>query len=292
MTAAADPVVERAPTPAPARGPLFHPHDVRSLRDRAYDDIRKAILTGALKPGERIKERDVAAQMGISTTPVKEALRRLEQDGLVVSQPRRGAAVGPLVLTPPEEILAIRAHLEGLAAPFAAEKMGTTDKQSLPGGPHRPRGPQSRDRRRRAGRRSDQRVSSLDSRRGRQRLPRSIPRHPRAVRPHHSRAFHARPGRGQGRHPGASGHGRGDRGRRRGDRRTGHARTHPPGHRVQRAVVGWFGPENSEASSPAEVAPTGATGDAGADGPHVRKGHARNRPRTPSTGRRLRSWSG
>jgi DNA-binding GntR family transcriptional regulator len=130
MTTAAEPVTSAAET-VPARGPLFQPHDVRSLRDRAYDDIRKAILTGALRPGERIKERDVAAQMGISTTPVKEALRRLEQDGLVVSQPRRGAVVGPLVLTPPEEILAVRAHLEGLAARFAAEKMGANDKQAL-----------------------------------------------------------------------------------------------------------------------------------------------------------------
>jgi DNA-binding GntR family transcriptional regulator len=114
-----------------ARAPLFQPHDVRSLRDRAYDDIREAILTGALRPGERIKERDVAAQMGISTTPVKEALRRLEQDGLVVSQPRRGAVVGPLVLTPPEEILEIRAHLEGLAARFAAQKMTVEEKGAL-----------------------------------------------------------------------------------------------------------------------------------------------------------------
>ena len=116
--------------PAP-RPPLFQPHDVRSLRDRAYDDIREAILTGALRPGERIKERDVAAQMGISTTPVKEALRRLEQEGLVVSQPRRGAVVGPLVLTPPDEILKIRAHLEGLAARLAAEKMAAADRQAL-----------------------------------------------------------------------------------------------------------------------------------------------------------------
>jgi len=59
--------------------PLFQPQDIRSLRDRAYDDIREAILSGGLRPGQRIKERDVAAQMGISTTPVKEALRRLEQ---------------------------------------------------------------------------------------------------------------------------------------------------------------------------------------------------------------------
>ena len=114
-----------------AAAPLFQPHDVRSLRDRAYDDIREAILTGTLRPGERIKERDVAAQMGISTTPVKEALRRLEQDGLVVSQPRRGAVVGPLVITPPAEILQIRADLEGYAARLAAEKMPPAQKRTL-----------------------------------------------------------------------------------------------------------------------------------------------------------------
>ena len=114
-----------------SRAPLFQPHEVRSLRDRAYDDIREAILTGALQPGERIKERDVAAQMGISTTPVKEALRRLEQDGLVVSQPRRGAVVGPLVLTAPAEILELRAHLEGLAAGLAARKMTAQGKRDL-----------------------------------------------------------------------------------------------------------------------------------------------------------------
>ena len=111
--------------------PLFRPHDVRSLRDRAYDDIRDAILTGALNPGQRIKERDVAAEMGISTTPVKEALRRLEQEGLVVSQPRRGAVVGPLVLTPDSEILELRADLEGLAARLAAHKMTVAEKEAL-----------------------------------------------------------------------------------------------------------------------------------------------------------------
>ena len=110
---------------------LFQPHDVRSLRDRAYDDIREAILAGALQPGDRIKERDVAAQMGISTTPVKEALRRLEQDGLVISQPRRGAVVGPLALTPPQEVLQIRADLEGYAARLAAEKMSAAQKRAL-----------------------------------------------------------------------------------------------------------------------------------------------------------------
>jgi DNA-binding GntR family transcriptional regulator len=117
--------------PADDRAPIFQPHDVRSLRDRAYDDIREAILTGALRPGERIKERDVAAQMGISTTPVKEALRRLEQEGLVVSQPRRGAVVGPLVLTAAAEILEIRARLEAIGARLAAEKMPAERKRAL-----------------------------------------------------------------------------------------------------------------------------------------------------------------
>ncbi len=111
--------------------PLFRPHEVRSLRDRAYDDIRDAIFSGVLRPGQRIKERDVATEMGISTTPVKEALRRLEQEGLIVSRPRRGAVVGPLVLTPEAEILELRADLEGLAARLAARKMTEAEKHAL-----------------------------------------------------------------------------------------------------------------------------------------------------------------
>lgn len=127
------------PSPDPGRArlgdgeaePLFQPHEVTSLRDRAYDDIRDAILSGALNPGDRIKERAVAEQMGISTTPVKEALRRLEQEGLIVSQPHRGAVVGPLVSTPESEILQLRADLEGLAAQFAASKMNEAEKRAL-----------------------------------------------------------------------------------------------------------------------------------------------------------------
>lgn len=111
--------------------PLFRPREVLSLRDRAYDDIRDAILSGALRPGERIKERSIAAQMAVSTTPIKEALRRLEQEGLVVSQPRRGAVVGPLVSTPEREILELRADIEGLAARFAAEKMDAPARAEL-----------------------------------------------------------------------------------------------------------------------------------------------------------------
>lgn len=94
-----------------------------SLRDHAYDEIREAVIAGSLAPGERIKERDVASQMGISTTPVKEALRRLEQEGFVVSTPRRGVMVSSVALTALEEIVQIRAVLESLAAGYASVKM-------------------------------------------------------------------------------------------------------------------------------------------------------------------------
>lgn len=110
---------------------VFQPADVRSLRDLAYDDIRDAILSGALPPGQRVKERDVADQMGISTTPVKEALRRLEQEGLVTSQPRRGAVVSSLVQIPVEEIEEIRGLLEAMAARLAAERLSDAELDRL-----------------------------------------------------------------------------------------------------------------------------------------------------------------
>jgi DNA-binding GntR family transcriptional regulator len=110
---------------------VFQPADVRSLRDMAYEDMREAILSGVLPPGQRVKERDVADQMGISTTPVKEALRRLEQEGLVVSQPRRGAVVSGLVQIPVEEIEEIRGALEGIGARLAAERLTEAELQRL-----------------------------------------------------------------------------------------------------------------------------------------------------------------
>jgi DNA-binding GntR family transcriptional regulator len=123
----------RVPVGRPAGERVFRPADVRSLRDLAYDDIRDAILGGRLVPGQRVKERDVAAQMGISTTPVKEALRRLEQEGLVVSQPRRGAVVSDLVTIPVEEIEEIRGALEAIAARLAAARLTDEELARLAG---------------------------------------------------------------------------------------------------------------------------------------------------------------
>ena len=63
------------------------------LRDVVFKKLRKAILTGALKPGERLMEIHLAEKLGVSRTPIREAIRKLELEGLVQMIPRRGAIV-------------------------------------------------------------------------------------------------------------------------------------------------------------------------------------------------------
>jgi DNA-binding GntR family transcriptional regulator len=107
---------------------IYPPQQISSLREQVYEHLRDAILSGELTTGTRIIERDIAAQMQISTTPVKEALRKLEQDGLVVTMPRRGTMVSELALTSIAEVVEIRAMLDGMAARLAATKI--TDVQA------------------------------------------------------------------------------------------------------------------------------------------------------------------
>src|SRR3954453_18655782 len=66
------------------------------LRDRAYATIRDAIVDGTLQPGEKLKDADLTNWLGLSRTPIREALNRLEQDGLVESAPQRYTRVAPL----------------------------------------------------------------------------------------------------------------------------------------------------------------------------------------------------
>ena len=94
-----------------------------SLGERAYLQLRDAIVRGVLPAGRKVSERSLATQLGISAQPVREALRRLEQDGMVVTLPRRGtvvAEVGPAQLA---ELGRIRAALEGVACALAAERV-------------------------------------------------------------------------------------------------------------------------------------------------------------------------
>jgi len=101
------------------------------LRERARSGIREAIALGELKPGDQIVEATMAARIGVSRSPVREALRELEQHGLVESVPNRGTFVATLAAEDVEEIVLLRGALEGLAARLAADRMGRRDLRAL-----------------------------------------------------------------------------------------------------------------------------------------------------------------
>jgi DNA-binding GntR family transcriptional regulator len=100
-------------------GSVFTPPRGAVLRQEVTLAIEKAILLGAIAPGQRLVEADVANQMGISKAPVREALRSLEQLGLVVNRPRRGTFVTPVTATLAGEAFSLRALLETYAARLA-----------------------------------------------------------------------------------------------------------------------------------------------------------------------------
>ncbi len=93
----------------------------RSLGNHAYQELKRLILAGGAAPGEKLKELELAVALGISRTPIREAINRLEKEGLVEIFPQRGA----FVVQPTErdifELFLIRESLEGLAARLAAE---------------------------------------------------------------------------------------------------------------------------------------------------------------------------
>ena len=101
------------------------------LRERARDGIREAIAAGDLKPGDQIVEASMAAKIGVSRSPVREALRQLEQHGLVEAVPNKGTFVAALGPEDVEEIVLLRGALEGLAARLAADRMGRRDARAL-----------------------------------------------------------------------------------------------------------------------------------------------------------------
>ncbi|ACV63515.1 transcriptional regulator, GntR family [Desulfofarcimen acetoxidans DSM 771] len=101
------------------------------VRDKVYNRLREAILAGGLKPGERLVERKLADQLNVSRTPVREAVRMLELEGLVSHLPRVGAVVAQVNDLEVLEIYRIRAVLEGLAARMAAERINPEQLREL-----------------------------------------------------------------------------------------------------------------------------------------------------------------
>ena len=97
------------------------------LRDVVFNTLRQAILRGELQPGERLMEIQLAQRLGVSRTPVREAIRKRELEGLVLMIPRRGAEVAEITRQDLEDVLEVRAALEELAVKDACEHI--TDEQ-------------------------------------------------------------------------------------------------------------------------------------------------------------------
>jgi DNA-binding GntR family transcriptional regulator len=95
--------------------------DKYSLRGRVFNHIREDILSGKFKHGEELKENTIGQELGVSRTPVREALRQLELEGLVRIVPNRGAYVDGITIKDIQDIYVIRSYLEGLCASWACE---------------------------------------------------------------------------------------------------------------------------------------------------------------------------
>lgn len=105
----------------------------QSLGERAFSVLQQAILRGELSPGARLNDLELARKLGISRSPVREALKRLEYEGLVVFYPRRGAFVVTLSRKQVLDILEVRESLEVLAVRLATPRLSDQDLLELRG---------------------------------------------------------------------------------------------------------------------------------------------------------------
>ena len=93
------------------------------LRDVVFNTLRQGILKGELEPGERLMEVQLANRLGVSRTPIREAIRKLELEGLVVMIPRKGAEVAKISEKNLQDVLELRCALEELAIELACERI-------------------------------------------------------------------------------------------------------------------------------------------------------------------------
>lgn len=101
------------------------------LRDVVFMKLRRAILTGELKPGERLMEIHLANRLGVSRTPIREAIRKLELESLVTMLPRRGAIVAEINEKGLKDVLEVRRALDVLCAELACERISEKEKNDL-----------------------------------------------------------------------------------------------------------------------------------------------------------------
>lgn len=101
------------------------------LRDVVFNTLRRAILRGELKPGERLMEIRLANKLGVSRTPIREAIRKLELEGLVLMVPRKGAEVAEITEKNLRDVLEVRCALEELAVQLACDRIDPERMQQL-----------------------------------------------------------------------------------------------------------------------------------------------------------------
>lgn len=101
------------------------------LRDVVFNTLRQAILYGELQPGERLMEITLANHLGVSRTPVREAIRKLELEGLVIMIPRKGAQVAKITEKDLNDVLEVRLGLEELAMKCACERITDEELEAI-----------------------------------------------------------------------------------------------------------------------------------------------------------------
>ena len=101
------------------------------LRDVVFNTLRQAILRGELKPGERLMEVRLAKKLGVSRTPIREAIRKLELEGLVLMIPRKGAEVADITEKSLMDVLEVRKALEELAVQLCCDKITGKEIEEL-----------------------------------------------------------------------------------------------------------------------------------------------------------------
>ena len=106
-------------------------NDFLPLRDVVFNTLRQAILRGELQPGERLMEIHLADKLGVSRTPIREAIRKLELEGLVLMIPRKGAVVAEITEKSLRDVLEVRRALEELAMKLACERISDEEIEEL-----------------------------------------------------------------------------------------------------------------------------------------------------------------
>jgi len=106
-------------------------NNYKPLREAVFEAVRDAIISGKFKPGERLMEVRLAEEMGVSRTPVREAIRKLELEGFVKMMPHKGAYVAKISVKDVIDVFEVRAVLEALAARLAAKRITKDELNQL-----------------------------------------------------------------------------------------------------------------------------------------------------------------